>query len=88
MMTGIACVIHDDLRSHRRISTARVSLPARSNCNRIAGRRMFKNAAQVLLELRDRAYLKLGEIVLDTMRREPPAVRQQQALHIFRASLR
>jgi len=49
---------------------------------------MFKNAAQVLLELRDRAYLKLGEVVLDTMRREPPAARQQQALHIFRASLR
>jgi hypothetical protein len=49
---------------------------------------MFKNAAQVLLELLDRAYPKLVEIVLDTMRREPPAVRQQQALHIFRASLR
>jgi hypothetical protein len=49
MMTGIACVIHDDLRSHRRISTVWVSLPARSNCNRNTTRRMFKNAAARIL---------------------------------------
>src|SRR5882724_1196280 len=33
MMTGVASMIHDDLRSHRRISTVRVSLPAWSDCN-------------------------------------------------------
>jgi hypothetical protein len=65
MVAGIACVIHDDLRSHRRISTARV-LPARSNCNRIAGQRMFKNAAQV--PQWNFEAVKPGEVIVDAPR--------------------
>jgi hypothetical protein len=67
MMTGIACVIHDDLRSHRRISTVWVSLPARSNCNRNTTRRA--EAAFKVVRKRERQAIdendQVGSLITD-----------------------